>query len=191
MLSVSMSETLAGMETLMSRGPGRIERTIRALMAANPDLAFTTDWLCCHLFVRYRIEAKHRVSVLRAIRRIIAADPDWSTTRWHRSVLFNRGDLQSYQTAHFMARGYPPWPKTHWRLKGEAPDRWPLAEVRQRARAKIAERPDVAEPVRVSWERHCAKRCGDHARVVEIDKQRETEWRLKQLQIGRLGTAVR
>jgi hypothetical protein len=27
----------------MNRGPGRIERAIRALMAANPDLAFTTN----------------------------------------------------------------------------------------------------------------------------------------------------
>ena len=62
----------------MSRGPGRIERTIRALMAANPDLAFTTDWLCCQLFTTSQVEKKHRISVLRAIHRIIAGDPDCS-----------------------------------------------------------------------------------------------------------------
>jgi hypothetical protein len=32
----------------MSKGPGRIERAIRELFDANPDLAFVSDELCKH-----------------------------------------------------------------------------------------------------------------------------------------------
>jgi hypothetical protein len=81
---------------------------IRALMAANPDLAFSTDWLCCQLFVTSRVEMKHRISVLRAIHRIIAANPDWSIMRRHCCVLFNQADLQSYATACFIAHRRAP-----------------------------------------------------------------------------------
>jgi hypothetical protein len=107
----------------MSRGPGRIERTIRALMVANPDLAFTTDWLCCQLFATSRVEKKHRISVLRAIHRIIAVDPDWSLMRRHCCVPFNQADLQSYATAFFIAHGFHPWVRRPWRWKDD-PDQW-------------------------------------------------------------------
>ena len=62
----------------MSRGPGRIERAIRALFDASPDRAFLTADLCEHCFPNVRrIERKHEVSTLRAVRKIIADDPDW------------------------------------------------------------------------------------------------------------------
>jgi hypothetical protein len=38
------------METLMSRGPGRIQQEIAALIAANPDGAWTTAGLCQHVY---------------------------------------------------------------------------------------------------------------------------------------------
>jgi hypothetical protein len=34
----------------MSKGPGRIERAIRQLFDAHPDLAFVTDELCEHCY---------------------------------------------------------------------------------------------------------------------------------------------
>jgi hypothetical protein len=37
----------------------------------------------------------------------------------------------------------------------------------------IAKRSYIVERVRDDWERHCAERRGDHARVAEIDNQRE------------------
>ena len=53
----------------MSRGPGRIERAIRVLFDANPDLAFVTDELAEHCYPDAKaIERKHQVSVLRAAR---------------------------------------------------------------------------------------------------------------------------
>jgi hypothetical protein len=69
----------------MSRGPGRIERALRALFDANPDKAFTTDDLClacypdiaCQRFARALIKHKHRVAVGRAAANVLTGDPNW------------------------------------------------------------------------------------------------------------------
>jgi hypothetical protein len=64
----------------MSRGPGRLERAIRALFDANPDLAFVTDELCEHCYPDARpIQRKHQVAVLRAAWNVLKHDPDWTT----------------------------------------------------------------------------------------------------------------
>ena len=62
----------------MSRGPGRIERAIRALFDANPDAAFTTDDLCRACYPARRVEHKHRVAVWRAAHNVLKHDPDWA-----------------------------------------------------------------------------------------------------------------
>jgi hypothetical protein len=85
----------------MSRGPGRIERAIRDLLDAHPDLAFVTDELVEHCYPGVTpIERKHQVSVLRAAHRVVAGDPDWTAWRIEgqgRGWLFvNLGNLQSY-----------------------------------------------------------------------------------------------
>jgi hypothetical protein len=85
----------------MSRGPGRIERAIRELLDAHPDLAFVTDDLVEHCYPGVApIERKHQVSVLRAAWNVISRDSDWGALRsngrgggW---VVFNRSNLQSY-----------------------------------------------------------------------------------------------
>src|SRR5690242_2974162 len=62
----------------MSRGPGRIERAIRQLFDAHPDLAFVTDELAEHCYPDARpIERKHQVAVLRAAHKVVEDDPDW------------------------------------------------------------------------------------------------------------------
>ena len=50
----------------MSRGPGRVQRSILALIKDEPDGAWTTDDLCRHIYGERSIEKKHRVAVLRA-----------------------------------------------------------------------------------------------------------------------------
>jgi hypothetical protein len=68
----------------MSRGAGRVERAIRELFDASPDLAFVTVELVEHCFPRVEqaaIERKHEVSVLRAAHKIVAAHPDWMAWR--------------------------------------------------------------------------------------------------------------
>jgi hypothetical protein len=54
----------------MSRGPGKIDRVIAALFAAEPDNAFMLYELLCAVYpdVDY-YEKKHRVAVLRAAKR--------------------------------------------------------------------------------------------------------------------------
>jgi hypothetical protein len=83
----------------MSRGPGRIERSIRALFDLHPDLAFITDDLVEHCFPSAgSIERKHRVSVLRAAHSVIAADPNWREMGrgGQCGVFVNLDNLQSY-----------------------------------------------------------------------------------------------
>jgi hypothetical protein len=96
----------------LSRGPGRIERTIRELFDAHPDKAFTTDDLClaCYSGLNptsrrsfgYRaarrfgcpvdadmnlVQRKHRVAVVRAADKVLTGDPNWRSTG-----AFNQGN---------------------------------------------------------------------------------------------------
>jgi hypothetical protein len=95
----------------MSRGPGRIERAIRELLDAHPDLAFVTDELVEHCYPgTTTIERKHQVSVLRAARKVIAGDRDWIAWRiagQGRGWLFvNLGNLQSYALGRMIGDDY-------------------------------------------------------------------------------------
>ena len=78
----------------MSRGPGRIERTIRALFDASPDEAFTTDDLCQHCYglAPEASERKHRVAVIRAADKVVAGHLDWR-------ILPRRGRMLVYRNA--------------------------------------------------------------------------------------------
>jgi hypothetical protein len=48
----------------MSKGPGRVQRAIRAIFAAEPDNAFTTAELCARVYGT-RVTNKHRIAVIR------------------------------------------------------------------------------------------------------------------------------
>jgi hypothetical protein len=95
----------------VSKGPGRIERAIRALFDAHPDLAFVTDEIAEHCYPNARpIERKHQVATLRAAHRVVANDPDWTGARaksrgthW---VFYNRGNLQSYSLGRLIAGSF-------------------------------------------------------------------------------------
>src|SRR5579872_2150128 len=91
----------------MSRGPGRIERAIRTLFDANPELAFVTEELCEHCYPGVAVEKRHQVAVLRAARSIIKDDPDWRMVRGDGpgspAVFCNCANLQSYTLGQAMA----------------------------------------------------------------------------------------
>jgi hypothetical protein len=104
----------------MSRGPGRIERTIRALLDANPDESFSTDQLCNRCYGRGGwMERKHRVAVIRAMHGVLKDDPDWrcgrSNGRSRRMICYNAASLLS------TAQAFAPSSVYHEML-GEAPD---------------------------------------------------------------------
>jgi hypothetical protein len=127
----------------MSRGPGRIERAIRELFDASPDLAFISVELVEHCFPggdQAAIARKHLVSVLRAAHKIAAADPDWTAWRiegqgrgW---VFLNHANVQSYALARLIAdTGFHCYrsPKRARRRRGRYIDRWdghPLTDER-------------------------------------------------------------
>ena len=68
----------------MSRGPGRIERAITTAFGAEPKRVFTTEDLCRYVYRHLpRIEKKHRVSLLRAAKRVLEREPNWQMARTH------------------------------------------------------------------------------------------------------------
>jgi hypothetical protein len=70
-------ETLKG--TLMSKGPGRVERAIAGVFEAEPDNAFTIEDLCDRVYPREPVEKKHRVAVLRAAKNIAKRNSEIGT----------------------------------------------------------------------------------------------------------------
>jgi len=69
----------------MSRGPGRVERAIKAAFDAEPTRVFTTEYLCTHVYTgATRIEKKHRVSLIRAAKRVLQRELGWRMSRTHK-----------------------------------------------------------------------------------------------------------
>ena len=183
----------------MSRGPGRIERAIRSLFDANPDLAFVTVELIEHCFPGFpqsRIERKHEVSVLRAAHKIVAEDADWQAERCRGQgtgwIFYNAANVQSFALSHLIkydrrscyhspqraARGLD------WRLfeAGVAQD-FISERVGTRAELLAKLKPggreyDYIQPGG-AWhqfvEEHIARRDGDDARVAAIKAQRKID----------------
>ncbi len=92
----------------MSRGPGRIERAIHDLFDQHPEGAWTTEDLCRVIYpTANRTEKKHRVAVLRAMKKIAgktdALCRDWicwqAETTGRSLVLFNHANVKSYSLA--------------------------------------------------------------------------------------------
>jgi hypothetical protein len=54
----------------MSKGPGKIQNQLITFFQKNSDRYFSTEELCRRVFRVREVEKKHRVSVLRALRRI-------------------------------------------------------------------------------------------------------------------------
>jgi hypothetical protein len=94
----------------MCRGPGRIQQEITALIAANPDDAWTTGELCGLIYGQRSYaptpEKKHRVAVTRALRQMELPSL-WRTVRLNRSgaehCLYNAGSLESTKRKYHLA----------------------------------------------------------------------------------------
>jgi hypothetical protein len=54
----------------MSRGLGHVQRTILAMIEAEPHGALTVEEICPRIYPTEAVEKKHRVAVLRAVRRM-------------------------------------------------------------------------------------------------------------------------
>lgn len=95
------------METLMSRGPGKIERAITEIFQSNGGWSFTTEDLIDLVYPGVPPQKKHRVSLIRAAKRVVKRLGSWS---WFVSggvggtlVFFNLYDVASYGSARIKA----------------------------------------------------------------------------------------
>ena len=100
----------------MSRGPGRIERTIYDLFDKHPEGAWTTEDLCRLIYpATNRVEKKHRVAVIRAMKKTTGKTDDryrdltcWQAETTGRTlVLFNNANVMSYGLARLKTDNYP------------------------------------------------------------------------------------
>ena len=155
----------------MSRGPGRIEKTLRELFANNPTDSFTTEELVVAAFPGVnRIEKKHRVSALRAARRIVETDPNWRLTqtdsRGGLRIAYNADDLQSFGLGRLMETGAR---VSSWRGRTE------FYQSKEAMRAKASK----SSPHEAAWYRdvliHRAQRDGDADTAVTLTAQRDAD----------------
>jgi hypothetical protein len=99
------------METFMSKGPGRVSRAIETALEAEPDNAFTVEDLCDRVYRGInRVEKKHRVSVLRAAKAIVARRAEiglmTSEGLGGTLVVFNRCQVLSYAMARLKSDNF-------------------------------------------------------------------------------------
>jgi hypothetical protein len=74
----------------MSRGPGTIERQLRDIFAQEPKGVFTTGMLCRRVYRVKEVRKKHRVAVLRALKRLTKRS---LPTLWRRVQKYDRDNL--------------------------------------------------------------------------------------------------
>jgi hypothetical protein len=73
----------------MSKGPGAVERKLRDIFVKEPKGVFTTEVLCRRVYQVKKVQKKHRVAVLRALKRLaIRSMP----TLWRRVQKHERDD---------------------------------------------------------------------------------------------------
>lgn len=55
----------------MSRGLGAVAVRLKDVMEKHPTQSFSTSELCRHVYAGQKVQKKHRVSVLRALRTLV------------------------------------------------------------------------------------------------------------------------
>src|SRR5262249_8004802 len=125
------------MVTLMSKGPGRIQRAIMAAFEAEPDNAFTTVELCERAYPAARVwEKKHRIAVMRAAKKIPKLDHEQSDTLGGQLVFYDPFNVMSYAMARLKADTFNNYRnedlRIRWPERTEADLRKILADDRHR-----------------------------------------------------------
>jgi hypothetical protein len=158
----------------MSRGPGRVERAIEAAFTACPDKAFTVEALIAIAFRGVnRIEKKHRVSVLRAARKVAVRlqwGIMWGGENGDSFTFYNPVDLHSYAAARFRSHAIC---LTEPRWKDELAQKIANLDVPGSKEWQYIQ-PGEAWFEFVEIER--CRRAGDHARADELRARREAEY---------------
>ena len=88
----------------MSKGPGKIQKQLIRLFQKNQRRHFSTRQICQRVFRVTLVEKKHRVSILRALKRLSAN----SKLNLWRAVLKNRRDDFWFNGDQAFRRSRPP-----------------------------------------------------------------------------------
>jgi hypothetical protein len=86
----------------MSRGPGTVQRRLQEIFAREPKGVFTTEMLCRGMYGQKKVQKKHRVAVLRALKRLAA----WPMSTLWRKVQKHERDDAWYDYRSFPGRAY-------------------------------------------------------------------------------------
>jgi hypothetical protein len=107
----------------MSRGPGRIQQVVLALIEDDADGAWSTSDICGHAFRgANRVEKKHRVAVSRALRTMPLPET-WAIYRADKhggeGILVNRLSIESQTKRRWIVwpwktMGYEKWKVDYW-----------------------------------------------------------------------------
>jgi hypothetical protein len=140
----------------MSRGPGRIEREIAAILEAAPDNAFSVPELSRRIYKS--AERKHRVAVIRAAKAIVrrGGNMDWciGPRRGGKLVFFTPDNVMSRGMAGAKAGNF--------------------LGTDDQLRARLADPDDIGKRIRPggwNWfetELFIAERAGDRSRIAEM-----------------------
>jgi hypothetical protein len=187
------------METLMSKGPGRIERAIASIFDTEPGNAFTTEDLCERVYPGInRVEKKHRVAVLRAARTLMCRRDTLAAmvceNLGQTQVLFDCTNVMSYAMARLKCEYL-----SNYRSKNPRISRWQIRDEQQL-------RDQLSEPRRHAylseggaWWTHVqswtaeleARRAGDADRLVEVQRERDERNAKINRALGVLGAGIR
>jgi hypothetical protein len=103
----------------MSRGPGKIQRAIKAIIEAEPDRAFLLSELCERVYPGInRVEKKHRVAVARAAARMPLPTISWMKCDrlGGELVYFTPFNVRSYAMANIISDTFEEYRNNDGRL---------------------------------------------------------------------------
>jgi len=154
----------------MSRGPGRVQRAIKAAFQAEPNNAFTTEELCRRVYgLRFSYESsvakKQRVAVLRAAKNILGLAYFPTLNLGGRLVFYNPLNLKSFAMAQMK--------RLSWNYQNNDPRSVYPADTEAALRRRLST-PEFRKLMRKDgeWWRYVelakAKAHGDHKRAAEL-----------------------
>lgn len=162
----------------MSRGAGRIQRALIDICERESDNAFTVEDLCDRIFSGNRIEKKHRVSVLRALRSLASETGKYRVLRSRHKggglILYDAWSLPSYSMARLKAHLFYRTTRYYAGLTAEEQE----AKLRAETEPGGRHHRDVSEGGRWLEDVACevAFRDGDHDTAARLRAKREREF---------------
>ena len=167
---------------------GKVESQVRAILAAEPDNAFTVEDLC-ELVYGSSPEKRHRVSMLRAIKWISAAEPRYETFRASKQggeyVIYDCTNAHAYGMArlkqdgleNYRRKGYGMRGSYDWGKRSRVESETKLREqIRSRHAEAISEGGVWWRFARMEWLKRSGENPAELAALTEESERERTKW---------------